>query len=41
MMKLNGLKDYKAWEFGWKADAKRISAEKNIPEGQARLFDNF
>jgi hypothetical protein len=25
--------------FGWKADAKRISIEEKIPEGQSRLFD--
>jgi three-Cys-motif partner protein len=41
LMKLKGLKDYITWEFGWKADAKRISIEKKIPEGQSRLFDDF
>jgi three-Cys-motif partner protein len=41
LMKLKGLDDYKTWEYGWKTDAKRISAEKKIPEGQSRLFDNF
>jgi three-Cys-motif partner protein len=37
LMKLRGLKDYTTWEYGWKADAKRISVEKHIPEGQTRL----
>ena len=41
LMKLKGLKDYTTWEYSWKADAKRISIEKKIPEGQSRLFDNF
>jgi hypothetical protein len=38
LMKLKGLKDYTTWEYRWKADAKRISVEKHIPEGQTRLF---
>ena len=37
LMKLKGLKDYTTWEYSWKADAKRISVEKHIPEGQMRL----
>lgn len=39
MMKLKGLQDYTTWEYSWKSDARKISSERKIPEGQMRFSD--
>lgn len=38
LMKQEGMKEYNAWIHRWKNDARRISAEEKLSEGQTRLF---
>lgn len=41
LMKQEGMKEYNAWIHQWKQDARTITAEGKLLEGQTKIFDNF